>query len=76
MAEDETMEQRTRRLMLEQRTREIADRIKDLLPPDTVFMLFTADVGEDGGLAYVGTSQREDTIAMMREFLHRWGANQ
>lgn len=73
---EETPEEREKRLTLEFTTREIADRIKEMLPPNTTFMLFLSDVGEDGNLAYVGDTQRESAIPMMREFLHRWGANQ
>jgi len=76
MPDQETPEQTERRLMLEERTRAIAEVISELLPEDTTFMLFLADVGDKGSIAYVGTSQRESTIEMMREFLERWGANQ
>lgn len=76
MSDQETPEQMEKRLKLEEATRAIADIIKPLLPEDTTFMLFLADVGDKGNLAYVGTSQRDSTIEMMREFLNRWGANQ
>lgn len=72
----ETPEQTERRLQLEEKTRAIADVISEMMPEDTTFMLFLADVGDKGNIAYVGTSQRESTIEMMREFLERWGANQ
>ena len=76
MSEPETPEQTEKRLTLEEKTREIASVIRGMVPEDTTFMLFLADVGDKGNLAYVGTTQRESTIEMMREFLERWGANQ
>jgi len=76
MTNEETPEQREKRLTLEFTAREIADQIKEMLPEDTTFMLFLADVGDKGNLAYVGNTKRESTIEMMREFLQRWGANQ
>jgi len=76
MADRETPKQTERRLHLEERTRAIAEVINEMVPENTTFMLFLADVGDKGNLAYVGTSQRESTIEMMREFLQRWGANQ
>jgi len=76
MPDQETPEQTERRLALEERTRAIADVINEMMPGDTTFMLFLADVGDQGNIAYVGTCRRESTIEMMREFLERWGANQ
>ena len=72
----ETPKQTEKRLALEEQTRAIADVINPMMPEGTTFMLFLGDIGDKGNLAYVGTSQRESTIEMMREFLNRWGANQ
>lgn len=68
MADEETPEQRERRLTLELTTREIADKIREMVPKDTTFMLFLSDVGEKGNIGYAGDAKRES--------LHRWGANQ
>jgi len=48
-----------------------------MLPPNCSFMLMLAGTGEDyKHLTYVGNTQRESTIEIMRELLERWGANQ
>jgi hypothetical protein len=71
----ETPERREKRMELEFQTLEIADRIKDLMPDGTTFILITASVGKDGSMGYVGTLKRESAIELMKELLHRWGVN-
>lgn len=66
----------TRRIVLEERSRVVADTIVQMMPPDTTFMLITANVGENANLSYISNAQRESAIEMMRELLHRWDANQ
>jgi len=74
--EPETAEAQEERLEIEWQTRAIAEKIQKDMPPGRTFMLFTMETGENPRLGYVSTCTRESAIELMREFLHRWGANQ
>lgn len=68
----ETPEQRTHRLELEARTRQIAEVIKGLMPPDTAFVLVTAERGQGGALAYLASVPRDNAVRLLSELLDGW----
>lgn len=59
----------TKREILEEESRKIADLIHLHLPPGTGFTLFLYDYGADGNLAYISTAEREYSIPLIREWL-------
>jgi hypothetical protein len=68
----ETPEQRTHRLELEARTRQIAEVIKGLMPPETAFVLVTAERGQGGPMSYCATLPRDQSARMLTELLDGW----
>lgn len=64
------------RLLEEMGTVDVARKLKAMMPPDRGFLLFTADYGRGGNLAYVSTVDRDDAIRMVREWLKKQGAIQ
>jgi len=68
---DESFVQKQVRLVLEQQTRDIADKLKTWCPAGVGFLLFLADYGAKGNLAYVSTCCREDAIKLVEEWLGR-----
>lgn len=62
------------RLIEEMGTAEIGRKLKAMLPPDRGFVLFTANYGKGGNIAYIATVDREDAIRMVREWLRHQGA--
>jgi hypothetical protein len=59
------------RLVLEQQTIELAKKLKVMVPAGVGYMLFLADYGANGNLAYVSTCNRQDAIRLMTEWLAR-----
>jgi hypothetical protein len=68
----ETPEQTAHRLELEGRTRQIAEVIKGMMPPDTAFVLVSADRGQGGALAYLANLPRDNAARMLTELLDGW----
>lgn len=62
------------RLLHEMNTASIARQVHDLVPPGCGFLLFVADYGQAGNLAYVASVDRNDAVRMVREWLARQGA--
>lgn len=56
---------------LEKRAAAIGKTIATALPPDVCFLLMVFDVGEGGHLTYLSNANREDVMAMLREFLQK-----
>jgi hypothetical protein len=67
----ETIVQKQVRFVLEQQTREIAEKVKAWCPAGVGFLLFLADYGEKGNLAYVSTCDRVDAIKLVVDWLAR-----
>lgn len=62
------------RLLDETQTAAIGRKLRELVPADRGFLLWTIDYGPGGNLAYVSTVSREDAIRAVREWLKRQGA--
>lgn len=45
--------------------------VRSMMPPGWGFTLILASYGEGGGLLYISTVEREDSIKMLREFINR-----
>ena len=71
----ETFTQKQVRLVLERQCRELADMLKAKVPAGVGFILFLADHGEKGNLAYVATVERESAIETIYEWLDHQDAN-
>lgn len=54
---------------LESAMRQVGNKIKEGLPPDVGFALFTFHLGEGGGLSYMSNAKREDMISVVKEWL-------
>lgn len=70
----ETLTQKQVRLLDEMGTAKLGKLLKEYMPPDRGFILFTVDYGPSGNLAYIATVSREDAIRMLREWLRQKGA--
>lgn len=70
----ETLTEVQVRLLAEMDTAAIGRKLKEMLPSDRGFMLWTVDYGPGGNLAYIATVSREDSIRTVREWLRRQGA--
>lgn len=64
----ETEQQAQARALLEKQTKDIATKVKSMLPPGKGFILFAFDFGEGGNLAYASNAQREDVIKALDEW--------
>jgi len=67
----ETLVDKQVRLVLEKQTRDIAEKLKAWCPAGVGFILFLADYGAKGNIAYVSSCDREDAIKMVMEWLGR-----
>ena len=63
------------RLVLEQQCRDIASVIAQACPAGVGFLLFIADHGTSGHMAYVSSVERESAIKLVQEWLDRQDAN-
>lgn len=70
---EETLVQKQVRLVLEQQTHDVAEKLKAMVPAGVGFTLFLVDYGEKGNLAYVSSADREDMIKNIEEWLERQG---
>jgi hypothetical protein len=59
------------RLVLEQQTVDLAKKLKLMVPAGVGYMLFLADYGAKGNVAYVSTCNREDAIGLVTTWLAR-----
>lgn len=57
------------RLVLERQCRELVDVLKPRVPAGVGFILFLADFGDKGNLAYASTLERQSTIKLLQEWL-------
>jgi hypothetical protein len=71
---EETITDKQVRLLEETQTAKIAKMVKEALPPDRAFILFTTQYGPKGNLAYAATMTRDDAVRVLREWLKRMGA--
>lgn len=62
------------RMLDELGTVKLGRAVKAALPEGKAFLLFTADYGDGGNLAYVATVCRDDAIRLVREWLRHQGA--
>ncbi len=69
MASAESTVRKQVRLVLEKQCREYADLLKSKVPAGVGFILFVADYGEGGNLAYVSTCERSTVHKMLWEWL-------
>lgn len=63
------------RLILEQQCRELGELLQRKAPAGVGFLLFLADLGADGDLAYVANVERDDAHKLVHEWLDRTDAN-
>lgn len=63
------------RLVLQQQCRELGELLQSRAPAGVGFLLFLADVGADGSLAYVSNVDRDDAHRLVHEWLDRTHAN-
>lgn len=59
----------TNRAELEKLSRDVGRIIAGALPKGVGFTLLIHDFGEKGNLAYLSNGNREDMLAVMREFI-------
>lgn len=71
----ESLVEKQVRLVQERQCRALADKIKPMLPAGTGFLLFLADLGDDGNMSYVSTVSRESAIKLTQEWLDHQDAN-
>lgn len=71
----ETLVQKQVRLLLERQCRELAAVVKTHAPAGTSFVLFLADNGEGGNMAYVASMERRSAIDLVTEWLDRQDEN-
>lgn len=71
---EETLTDKQVRLLEETQTAKVARMVKEALPPDRAFILFTTQYGAKGNLAYAATMHRDDAIRTLREWLRHMGA--
>jgi hypothetical protein len=69
--EHEPVVEKQVRLVLEQQTHDIAEKIKAWCPAGVGFMLFLMDYGTKGNLAYVSTIDRDAAIGATTQWLVR-----
>lgn len=67
----ETIVEKQVRLVLEKQTRELVDKMKPWVPAGVGFILFLADYGVKGNVAYVSTIEREDALKTVAQWLSR-----
>lgn len=72
---NETTTQRQVRLVLETQCRKLADDLRAKVPAGVGFLLFLADYGDAGNLAYVSSCKRDDAIRLVQEWLDTQDAN-
>jgi hypothetical protein len=71
----ETRTQKQVRLVLEQQCVELAKLLKSKVPAGVGFILFLADIGEEGNIAYVSTVERQSAFKLLHEWLDHQDAN-
>lgn len=64
----ETTQQAQKRLLLEKQTKEIAAKVKSMLPEGKGFIVFTFDFGDGGNMAYASNAQRADVMKALDEW--------
>jgi hypothetical protein len=72
---EETRTQKQVRLVLEQQCVELAKLLKSKVPAGVGFILFLADIGEEGNIAYVSTVGRQSAFKLLHEWLDHQDAN-
>lgn len=70
---EEPLPELARRVVLEEKTVELARRLREEMPIDTGFALVLFNYGVAGSMAFASTGRREDTMAMLRELLDKLG---
>jgi len=70
-ASEESFVQKQVRLVLEQQTHDLAGKLTAWCPAGVGFMLFLADYGGKGNVAYVSSCNREDAIKLVENWLAR-----
>lgn len=63
------------RLVLERQCRELADVVKSKVPAGVGYLVFLADFGEEGNLAYFSSVERDGAIKLVQGWLDSQDAN-
>lgn len=71
----ESLIDRQVRLVLEQQCRDLASHLKPKVPAGVGFLLFLADHGAEGNMAYVSSVERQSAIKLVQEWLDHQDAN-
>lgn len=64
-----------RNRLSEAKLREVGNIIKTTLPPHLGFTLLLYDYGSGGATYYMSTANREDTVALLTEFISKQNQN-